>query len=88
MANQSERVGVSRLVLPDLFSGLSSWFEWIDHFEAAALVNGWDNKKKRLWLLVLLTGKMQTAWKWHSAKTRGSYAAAKKVLQKRFEPDR
>ena len=88
MANQSERVGVSRpLVSPDSFSGLSSRSEWIEQFEAAALVNGWDDEKKRLWLPVRLTGKAQTAWKRLSAETKESYTAAKEALQKRFEPD-
>ena len=61
MANESEEVGATRttklervaasvgasrpLVSPDSFSCPSSWAEWIDHFEAVALVNGWDNKK-------------------------------------------
>eukprot|EP00731_Ephydatia_muelleri_P027132 Em0019g5a len=58
---RSELAGASRpLVSPDSFSGLSNWAEWIDHFEAAALVNGWDSEKKRLWLPVRLTGKAQT----------------------------
>ena len=64
MASESEEVGATRttqlervaasvgashpLVSPDSFSGLSSWAEWIDHFEAVALVNGWDDEKKRL----------------------------------------
>ena len=74
MANKSEEVGATRPTQlervtasistscpPDYFSGLSSWAEWIDHFEAVALVNGWDDEKKRLWLPVRLTGKAQTA---------------------------
>ena len=88
MVNQIESFGVNRpLVSPDLFTRQSSWSEWIDVFEAAALVNGWDDNKKRLWLLVRLTGKVQTVWKRLSTKTRESYAAAKKVLQKWFEPE-
>ena len=64
---------------PDSFSGLSNWAEWIDHFEAAALVNanGWDNEMKRLWLPVRLTGKAQTAWKRLSPETKQNYEAAK-----------
>eukprot|EP00731_Ephydatia_muelleri_P003180 Em0001g3180a len=85
---RSELAGASRpLVSPDSFSGLSNWAEWIDHFEAAALVNGWDSEKKRLWLPVRLTGKAQTAWKRLSPETKQNYEAAKEALQKRFEPD-
>ena len=85
---RSELAGASRpLVSPDSFSGLSNWAEWIDHFEAAALVNGWDSETKRLWLPVRLTGKAQTAWKRLSPETKQNYEAAKEALQKRFEPD-
>eukprot|EP00731_Ephydatia_muelleri_P018416 Em0011g456a len=85
---RSELAGASRLLVsPDSFSGLSNWAEWIDHFEAAALVNGWDSEKKRLWLPVRLTGKAQTAWKRLSPETKQNYEAAKEALQKRFEPD-
>ena len=86
-ANKSERVGVYRpLVSPYSFSGLSNWTEWIDCFEAAALVNGWDDEKKRLWFPGRLTEKEQTVCKRLSAETRESYAAAKEALQKWFEP--
>ena len=85
---RSELAGASRpLMSPDSFSGLPNWAEWIDHFEAAALVNRWGNKKKRLWLPVRLTWKAQTAWKQLSPETKQNYEAAKEALQKRFEPD-
>ena len=50
---RSELAGASRpLVSPDSFSGLSNWAEWIDHFEAAALVNGWDDRRKEAAVVV------------------------------------
>ena len=51
------------LVSPDTYSGDRNWTEWVEHFEAAALVNGWDDPTKLLWLPVRLTGKAQTAWR-------------------------
>ena len=51
------------LISPDAYSGDTSWTDWVDHFEATALVNGWDNAAKLVWLPVRLTGKAQVAWK-------------------------
>ena len=51
------------LVLPDAFTGDTSWSDWVNHFEAAARVNGWDDVIKLNWLPVRLMGKAQTAWK-------------------------
>eukprot|EP00731_Ephydatia_muelleri_P034883 Em0083g10a len=84
---RSELAGASRpLVSPDSFSGLSNWAEWIDHFEAAALVNGWDSEKKRLWLPVRLTGKAQTAWKRLSPETKQNYRSSQGSAPKTEEP--
>ena len=49
------------------------------HFSiwATALVNGWDNAAKLVWLPVRLTGKAQVAWKRLTADARGSYDTAK-----------
>eukprot|EP00731_Ephydatia_muelleri_P019435 Em0012g260a len=47
------------LVSPDTYSGDRNWTYWVEHFEAAALVNGWDEPTKLLWLPVRLTGKAQ-----------------------------
>ena len=44
------------LVLPDAFAGDTSWSDWVDHFEAAARVNGWDDATKLNWLPVRLNG--------------------------------
>eukprot|EP00731_Ephydatia_muelleri_P017395 Em0010g493a len=75
------------LISPDAYSGDTSWTDWVDHFEATALVNGWDDAAKLVWLPVRLTGKAQVAWKRLTADARGSYDTAKEALHKRFEPD-
>eukprot|EP00731_Ephydatia_muelleri_P034748 Em0075g1a len=72
---------------PDAYSGDTSWTDWVDHFEVTALVNGWDDAAKLVWLPVRLTGKAQVAWKRLTADARGSYDTAKEALHKRFEPD-
>ena len=50
-------------VSPDAYSGVTSWTDWIEHFEAVAVVNAWDDAAKLRWLPVRLSGKAQTAWK-------------------------
>ena len=75
------------LISPDPFSGECSWTDWVDHFEAAATVNGWDDSTKLKWLPVRLTGKAQVAWRRLSADAKGDYDTAKEALRKRFEPD-
>ena len=75
------------LISPDAYSGDTSWTDWVDHFEATALVNGLDDAAKLVWLPVRLTGKAQVAWKRLTEEARGSYDTAKEALHKRFEPD-
>ena len=75
------------MVSPDMYSGVQSWSDWVEHFEAAASVNGWSETAKLLWLPVRLSGKAQTAWKRLTPDAKSSYAAAKEALQKRFEPE-
>ena len=50
------------LVLPEPFSGESSWDAWIGHFEDMAAVNGWEEQEKLLWQRVRLTGRARTAF--------------------------
>ena len=52
-------------IIPDVFNGDLSvnWDEWIDHFESAVRVNGWDNGTHLKWLEVRLTAKARNAWK-------------------------
>ena len=84
----TERSRPSRpLITPDAFSGNSNWDEWIEHFESSALVNGWDDATKLLWLRVRLTGRAQTAWKRLSTEAKATYGGAKAALRQRFEPD-
>ena len=72
---------------PDLFSGLSSWSKRIDHFEATALVDGWDNEKKTAVDSGAASWESADSVEAVSAETRESYAATKEKLQNQFEPD-
>ena len=75
------------LVSPDTYSGDRNWTDWVEHFEAVAVVNGWDEPTKLLWLPVRLTGKAQTAWRRLVPEVKQNFRAAKDALQKRFEPE-
>ena len=67
--------------------GECSWTDWVDHFEAAATVNGWDDPTKLKLLTVCLTGKVEIAWRHLTTEAKESYDIAKEALRKRFEPD-
>ena len=68
------------LVSPDMYSGIQSWSDWVEHFEATASVNGWSETTKPLWLPVRFSGKAQTAWKRLTPDAKSSYATAKEVI--------
>ena len=36
------------LIVPEPFSGESSWSDWLDHFESVAAVNKWKDEEKLL----------------------------------------
>ena len=78
---------VRPLVSPDAFSGVTSWTDWIEHFEAVAVLNDWDDVAKLRWLPVQLSGKAQMAWKRLSPEVKADYEAAREALEKRFEPE-
>ena len=44
------------LVLPELYTGLGDFLQWIDHFENVAAVNDWNDEAKLLWLKARLAG--------------------------------
>ena len=73
------------VVTPNAYTGDSSWTNWVDHFEAVAKMNGWDDSIKLNWLPVRLTGKAQTAWKRLSDEAKGDFQAAMDALRNRFE---
>ena len=75
------------MVLPESFSGEGSWTDWNDHFSNVAIINGWGDDEKLLWLRVKLIGRAQAAYKRLSEETRVSYGESVKALQQRFEPE-
>ena len=69
------------------FSGAGAFSEWIEHFEAVAAINQWDDEDKLLWLRVRLVGGAQTAYGHLPAEAKESYSKLKKALKGRFEPE-
>ena len=74
------------LVLPEPFTGETSWEQWSYHFESVAAVNEWDEGGKLKWLKVRLTGRAQIAFQRLSEAAQGDYKEAVKALKERFEP--
>ena len=69
------------LISPDAFSGATSATDWIEHFEAVAVLNEWNDAAKLRCLPVRLSGKAQTAWKGLSPEVKADY------VEKHFEPE-
>ena len=70
------------LITPEPFSGTRTFSEWIEHFEAVAAINKWDDAAKLLWLRVRLVGGAQTAYGRLPAEAKGSYA---ELIEEGFE---
>ena len=75
------------LITPEPFSGSGTFSEWIEHFEAVAAINKWDDDAKVLCLRVRLVGAAQTAYGRLPTEAKASYAELKKALKRRFEPE-
>ena len=75
------------VVLPEPFSGETSWDEWSIHFGNVADVNEWDDEQKLKWLKVRLTGRAQKAFQHLPEASRATFNLAKAALKMRFEPE-
>ena len=75
------------VVLPEPFSGETSWDEWSIHFENVTDVNGWDDEQKLKWLKVRLTGRAQKAFQRLPEASRATFDLAEAALKGRFEPE-
>ena len=64
MEFHEDQLAKRQLIYPDMFSGESSFSQWIQHFKRVTAINMWDDQTKLKWLHVRLTGKFM----WHSCK--------------------
>ena len=74
-------------IMPEPFSGTGAFCKWIEHFEAVAAINRWDDEAKLLRLRVRLVGGVQTAYGRLPAEAKESYSELKKALKGCFEPE-
>ena len=63
------------VVLPESYTCEGDYTQWQEHFESVAIVNGWDDAAKLLWLRVRLTCRAQTALKRLPESAKVSYEA-------------
>ena len=73
-------------LLPHRFEGNSSVDDWVSHFESVAVINGWNEAEKLLWLQAHVIGKAHVAYQHFSHKTRNSYTLSKATLCELFGP--
>ena len=73
----------SMLVRPDKFDGSGSWEDYISHFENAAVINNWVNRKKDF-LKFHLSGEARQYINSLDANVRDSYELMCEALEKRF----
>ena len=86
-ATNTTSVSQRPLITPEPFSGTGRFSEWIQHLEAVAAINKWDDAAKLLSLRVRLMGGAQTAYGRLPAEAKESYAEFTKALKGRFEPE-
>ena len=69
-------------VLLEVYSGESSWDEWIDHFDSMAAVCEWDDPTKLKWLKVRLVGRAITIVRRLPEATRIDFGEAIRAMRK------
>uniref|UniRef100_A0A3B3SS97 Peptidase A2 domain-containing protein n=1 Tax=Paramormyrops kingsleyae TaxID=1676925 RepID=A0A3B3SS97_9TELE len=81
---QRELSGVSARALsrpvfmPDTFTGVNrEWSDWVEQFEMAAVVNGWDEEVKLKFMSLLLSGKAREVYTGLPPQTRLSLCVGK-----------
>ena len=72
-------------LLPENFTGLEDWDDWVSHFESISAVHGWNDSEKLLWMRVKLVDKAGIAFIQLPLVTKESYELTKTALRNRFE---
>ena len=74
------------IILPETFSGDTSWDEWVIHFHNCSDVNEWNDADKLKFLKVRLTGRAQIAFQRLADDKKDTFEHACAALQERFKP--
>jgi len=75
------------IIVPEYFSSVGSYEDWIDQYESISETNHWNDEQKLMWLKVCLTGRALMVYKKFPITACSSYKKAKVAFQGRFEPE-
>lgn len=69
--------------MPEVFSGVDrEWSDWVEQFELAANVNGWDDFVKLKFMSLLLSGHARDMYNGVSVEAKGNYALLKAAMSR------
>ncbi|KRY74812.1 hypothetical protein T4B_14895 [Trichinella pseudospiralis] len=74
------------MAIPEQYDGSSDWNEWLEHFEDAAVVNGWSEAKKLKWPPLSLSQKARSTFRQLPTSIRSSYRSCVTSLKERLYP--
>ncbi|OUC41112.1 hypothetical protein D917_03617 [Trichinella nativa] len=76
------------MAIPEQYDSSSNWDEWLEHFEDAAVVNGWNEAEKLKWLPLSLSQKARSTFRQLPPYIRSSYRSCVTSLKERLDPPR
>ncbi|KRY47195.1 Retrovirus-related Pol polyprotein from transposon 17.6 [Trichinella britovi] len=74
------------MAIPEQYDGSSDWDEWLEHFEDAAFVNGWNEAEKLKWLPLSLSQKARSTFRQLPPTIRSLYRSCVTSLKERLDP--
>ncbi|XP_062599620.1 uncharacterized protein LOC134261188 [Saccostrea cucullata] len=83
---ETDNAKTGHIIKPATYDGTNSWLDYKSHFEACAVVNGWTDDKKGLYLAVSLRGQAQSVLGDLPSDTGQHYQTLVRSLEERFSP--
>ncbi|XP_064415516.1 uncharacterized protein LOC135357514 [Latimeria chalumnae] len=75
------------IFMPEAYSGEGQeWGDWLEQFEMAAEINGWDEATRLKFIGLLLRGKAREVYRSLTLEVKQEYSSLKLVLQQSLEP--
>eukprot|EP00057_Strongylocentrotus_purpuratus_P006555 XP_011661029.1 PREDICTED: uncharacterized protein LOC105436781 [Strongylocentrotus purpuratus] len=88
--SDEEKTGMSRIsrpsIVPDKFDGKNPWVDYIQHFRACKLANGWNDEEAKIFLAASLRGAAIKVMGSQRQLSRITYQELVHLLEKRFGP--